>query len=143
MVLLGESRNIRFSSAIVKGCVPGLASMAKAGALRVYAQKLGILTMESDSQMERNRSVAEIENFVHTQTLGNNLSPTCARCGPTMRFAEATAWLYGSDSGWIQSLPACVCDRDPVIGSDAISNASPPRASFMNLHFENVARRDC
>ena len=99
--------------------------------------------MKSDPLMERNRLVAEIENFINTQSLRNNQSPTCAPCGQTMCFAEATAWLYGSDSGWIQSLPACVCDRDPVIGSDATSNASPERASFMNLHFESVARREC
>jgi hypothetical protein len=85
--------------------------------------------MEHDPQMEQNRLVKVIESFVNTQSsLWNNQSPTCARCGRTMCFFEATAWLYGSDSGWTLRLPACVCDRDPVIGSDAKLRMHPRSA---------------
>jgi hypothetical protein len=99
--------------------------------------------MECDPQMDQKQLVESIQDFVDEQSLRTQLSPTCARCGQAMTFLEATVWLYGSDSEWTLSFPACVCDREPVIGSDATSHASPERASFMNLHFESVARREC
>jgi hypothetical protein len=80
--------------------------------------------MEHDPQMERNQLVEMIQDFVDEQSLRTQLAPTCTRCGQATTFLEASICLYGSDSGWTLSLPTCVCDRDPVIGSDATSNAS-------------------
>jgi hypothetical protein len=97
--------------------------------------------MECDPQMDPKQLVESIQDFVDEQSLRTQLHPTCARCGQA--FLEATVWLYGSDSGWSLCFPACVCDREPVIGSDATSHASPERASFMKFHFESVARREC
>ena len=96
--------------------------------------------MEHDPQMERNQLVEMIQDFVDEQSLRTQLAPTCTRCGQATSFLEASICLYGSDSGWTLSLPACVCDR--VMGTDATSNASPERASFMNLHL-SAARREC
>jgi len=112
-------------------------------ALRVYVRKLGVLSMERNPQMDQKQLVELIQDFVDEQSLRTQLPPTCPRCGQAMSFLEATVWLYGSDSGWTLSFPACVCDRDPVIGGDATSHASPEHASLMNLHFESVARREC
>lgn len=99
--------------------------------------------MEHDPHMERSKLVEVIQNFVNAQSLRTHRSPTCTRCGQAMRFLEMTAWLYGSDSGWALSLPACICDREPVNGTSATSNAYPERTSFMEFQIESVTSREC
>lgn len=99
--------------------------------------------MEHDPQMERSELVEVIQDFVNAQSLRTHRSPTCTRCGQAMRFLEVTAWLYGSDSGWTLSLPAYVCDREPVNGSNATSNTSAECASLVDFQTESVTSREC
>jgi hypothetical protein len=93
--------------------------------------------MEHDPKRKPSQSVEVIPTFANIQPLRTDPSATCPLAGRSMDFPRATS-PYLSESPRLRFR-----DRKIVAGATDAADASPERASLVDLHTDSVAFREC
>lgn len=123
-------------SIFLNGSAPGRVRLANR-VLRVCVGKIGILSMEHDPKSDPKQLVEVIPTFANVQSLRTHPSATCTRAGWSMDFRGAGG-LYVAEIPRVR-----FGDREIVAGANAVVDASPERASLVDLQTDRVAYREC